>query len=340
MQAENTITIDGRTVDIPQSWNDLDPRDLYFCYGVAMTDHREFLLHEQVQAKRAFITDRLLGLTPEWHSTYADQLRADAVLALGDDPTDEQVTQAKADAETVYYSTLADLQVVSDFAFQQVETAEDEPAQYAVSLTLTKCPLPELQHNSRKRGKRTGKRKNKFRPKCYLAPADGLSNISIYELGVTFTLFERFMTDRNEDDLHELISILYRPHKLRTKQGEMSDYGGDRRIPHLGTETTAALRQRKVETLPLQVKQIILFWFAGCRQAIVEGYPNVFNAQPDTRKKSGNQYGWGGVLLSIAGELPQLQAVAEQKATDALTYLSYLEDQRKLQELRALEAQA
>ena len=45
---------------------------------------------------------------------------------------------------------------------------------------------------------------------------------------------------------------------------------------------------------------MILFWFASCRQQIIEQHPNIFTSEK--RDRQGNDYGWGGVLMSPGWE--------------------------------------
>ena len=85
-------------------------------------------------------------------------------------------------------------------------------------------------------------------------------------------------------------------------------------------------------TLPREVKQIMVFWFASCRQQIIEQYPDLFNA-PGSGSPS--KYGWAATLMAMAGNITQLDTVSAQPAEDALTYLDYLNEQAKKAEIDA-----
>jgi hypothetical protein len=218
---------------------------------------------------------------------------------------------------------------MSAFAFQ-----EKAQGGYQLALTYTKTPWPyiELSRGWRPRQRRFSGRQTTNR---IYGPSNSLSNVSIYELGMSFMALERFLQDQDEEALFELLAILYRPSKPATADNKRSAYQGDRRLPLLHHEATLPVRKKLMRRLPPLVRNFLVFWFASCRQQIISSYPNIFSINPhgSAGEAAGNDYAWGGILLNLADGLPNLDAVAQQHYANALTYLSMLEDQRKKHEM-------
>lgn len=299
------IRINDREIHPPQHWNDLPKKQLLQAYGILMTDSRGlFDNHELVHAKRIVLMKMLLDLD----DAFMEEWKQDRIDEHGED------------GNIIFLSELKEMLAVTDFLFD-IQQEEEEALTYAISLNLTKNPFPQLSRTT-KHGKE----------KILYAPADKLDNISLYELGRSFSLFEAFIKSGNEDYANELIATLYRPHKPKTSKNKRSAYQGDIRLPLLHHEGTVKKRQKHIAILPPAVKQIILFWFASCRQYIVESFPKVFVKSEGDESASGG-YGWSGVIMSLAGGIIHLDEVAGQRYSNAMAYLSYLEDERLKQKL-------
>lgn len=310
------VKINNRKIEVPESWNDLSLASQINCYSLIMQDTGHLLAaHEVLPAKRILLTAELLGVKDDFFEAW----KKDCHQAHG------------IDGDDVFLQELHQLtHEVTAFFFEKEKT-EEGPDRYHISLTLTKCPFPYI------RGPRIkGKRKK------YYGPADQLDNITIYELGTTFTIFENYIKVMQqgrraeaEQLINRLLATLFRPGKPATKANKRSGYQGDRRLPYLNHESTVDKRMKLFAALPIQARQLLLFWFASCRQQIINSYGNVFK-QSAGEELGGNQYGWGGTLLSLADGIVNLDTVSAQNAHNALTYMSYLEDQRKKQKLKAL----
>ena len=289
---------------LPTSWNKLSLEQCLKAYSIIMSDTSHiFEEQELVPAKRILLFKTLSGITEE-------ELRQWQENTIAEDPEHgEQVFLAGLNAALESCDFLFDIETSDDGA--------DTSHQYAIKLGLTRCPWPALDRK-RKNGK----------IRSYYAPADGLANVSFLELCTTFSLFEQYIQDYDEDILHELLAVLYRPPKPRTKENKASAYGGDQRQPYLGHEGMVAKRKKWMATLTPRVKQLLLFWFASCRQSIIEQYPDLFTSQGG----QGSKYGWGALLMAMAGGLQHMDAVSAQPAMDALTYLDYLNEQARQRE--------
>lgn len=208
-----------------------------------------------------------------------------------------------------------------------VDQAEAPPPQLA--LTLTRNPYSVIEYQDDR-----GRRHSLY------GPTDELENVTLYELGAAFAYHENYLKSQASADLDRLIALLYRPSKPRSAHNQRSAYEGDRRLPYRKHEATLPARAQLVAHLPDLVKIALLFWFSSCRQAIVDGYQNIFRQDDPDVERIGNDYGFAGVLLSLAGGIVHLDAVADQPWSNGFTYLSYLEDQRKQAEMDAMQRRA
>jgi hypothetical protein len=297
------IKINELEIHIPESWNDLHLKKQLECYAILMTDTTSFLTSQELlPAKRILLLQTLMDIDEGFFEAW----KQDCINYYGEEH-----------GETAYLSELSELMQATNFLFEKSENG------YAIALKLTKCPFPQLD-----RKKKTGKIKKLY------APSDGLDNLSLYELGTTFTLFEKGIATQDTVFFDQLIATLYRPPKDPTKENKQSAYQGDIRLPLIDHEGMIKKRLKHIQNLHEPVKQLIVFWFASCRSEIIKAYPNIFNTS-DEDEKGGNDYGWGAVIMSLAGSLKDFRATASEKASNALTYLSYLEDERKKAELKA-----
>ena len=295
------VTINDREIALPQSWNELSLAQQLSCYAIIMSGTGWLLeAQELLPAKRILLVQHLLGL----EEAFMQEWRTDCLATY------------EEDGELVFFAELDELLEASDFLFDIIEPEEEgAPKQYQIKLGLTQCPWPQLV-----REKKGGKKK------FYLAPADGLENISFYELCTSFTHFENFLETKEESHIDELLATLYRPHKPKTRENKRMGYQGDRRLPLLHHEAMVNKRKKHMASLPQSTKQLLTFWFASCRQQIIESYDSLFSAPSG---KEAHTFGWGGVLMALAGSLQEVDAIAVQSADNALTYLQFLEVQRK-----------
>ena len=288
------VSINNKDIIVPQTWNKLPLQKQLRIYQILFTDAKGILEQtEVIPFKRTLITLCLLDLNQQFLADWE-------ASCVQDDPKD---------GKTLFLAGLNELCACSDFLF---EISEDQGIKiYQVHLGLTKCPFPLL-------ALKTKKRKLKFYP-----AKTGLSNISLNELGLIFTLFENYMQHPNEEELHELLATIYRPPKPPTPQNKEAGYFGDIRQPLLKREHLIARRIPLMKQLPTPVKQLLLFWIASCRQQLIQNFPLVFSGKGDA-----SDFGFGALIMSLAGELTKVDQVASTNAEEALVYLSFLEEQR------------
>lgn len=328
-----TLTINDSKKIIPQAWNDMSLKQIIAAYQVIMHPFSALLPDgEEMIFKRIELMKILTGFTNDFLNRWKED-------CLREDP-DEGDLLFQAELEEVSRS-------VTDFMFKKIEPEkEGDPVRYQLNLGLTKCPWPVIEEYHGRKPFFSGKtlkalwkrfffpKKNQVSIENYYAPADGLENITIYEMGMAFMAFERFMLQQNEDFAHELIAILYRPPKPPTEENLWSDYQGDIRLPYLHHESTVKKRKERMAKLPEPVKQLIVFWFASCRDLIISSFENVFT-KPKQGSLGGNDYAWAGLILQLADGIVHVDQVAQQPWSTALTYISMLEDRRKEMEMKA-----
>lgn len=320
----NEITIrignKSRKVACPNSWDDLDDRSFLLFYSTLFTSPGdEFTQTGFTTLKLISMAQAILRVDHHFLAQWeADCLRQDA-----------------ENGQVMFLDELR--QVVHACIGGLFEIGEDEEGNttYSVKLNRTKNVWPIIARG--REGERVRKREGEKVIQLY-APADGLANLTIYELGVAFSLFEAYLQTNDLKYAYELLGTIYRPSRGETREERVNGWkNGDRRTPYRNYEAKAKERGKLFETLPGLTVRAILFWFAGCRQGIVDSYPKVFKKTGDGGRAGGN-YGWGGVLLSVAGGPAGLEAVADQHYSNALTYLSMKEDEAVEAERRLAEA--
>ncbi len=124
-------------------------------------------------------------------------------------------------------------------------------------------------------------------------PADDLENLLGSELVLTDHYYQQWEADRqNMDHLNHLVAVLYRPAKPKYDFALNPD--GDCRVA-FNENVTAWAADNIIASWPLHVKQAIAYWYAGCRQQIVDQYPDVFGGSGEPAR-----YGMLSILRSIA----------------------------------------
>lgn len=311
MDKQDTITIkagrSSRTIKIPRTWDDLDDRTALLFYNTLFSGLGNDLTAQAFTAvKLISIAQHMLGLTPELMAAWEDSyLKKDATY--GADIFLEELKQ-------VITTALGGL-----FDIRQDE--ETGATTYAVKFSRTRNPWPALTHTPKiKKGQK--------RPKTtwLYGPANGLANITIYELAYTFAQYEAYAATGDERYANTLIGVLYRPSRPETKDERDSAWHGDRRQPLRNYEGKVEERANLAATMPALTRRFMVFWFASCREAIAEQYPRVF-------KKGGKGEGggsdWGKLLLSLAetGTFGSLSETSDQHYSNALAYMSMKDEQ-------------
>lgn len=289
------LFINNQEILPPTCWNDLSTEQVLNCYVLLMSNsslEEEEVLHD----KRIRLMMYLLQLKENFFVEREQQLKEDF----------------PEEHETILLTEVQELLACTNFFFK------DEDGHKSIDLGLTKCPYPILKY----------KRKKISRGKILIAPSDGLENISFYELCTSFALYESYLETNNIDTVDQLLATIYRPQKQATKQNKQSDYNGDKRMPLLHHEGMVKKRIKKIKELDPLVKKVLLFWFASCREQIINHFQDLFSNNTNTK----DQYGYAGLLMAVAGSMVDIDQVASKSAIDVLTYVEYTKAQREAQE--------
>lgn len=198
----------------------------------------------------------------------------------------------------------------------------DSPDAYQTQLpplayTLTTCPYPQLSDATT----------------TYHAPADALDNVTLLELATIFTLLEQYHATPSMPLAHQILATIYRPAMPHTRATRLTGYPlSDCRHPF--TEHIPAPRTQYMQQLPASIQGLLLFWLLSCRQHIAQQFPNLFLSDRPAAEQHGNDYGWAGILIQLAGGIVHLPQVSASPWRDAFIYMSFLDDQAKLAAMR------
>jgi hypothetical protein len=298
----------NREIVAPESWNDLELRTLMLFYNTLFT------ANEGANGLMSFTTVKLISMAQHllgMDTGMLAQWEADCLA------------QSSEHGDVVFLHELrAVVHACVGGLFDIEHNDETGHTAYAPKLNLTRNPWPHFTHTQKTQLKGV-------QPKTtwLYAPADGLENVTIYELAFTFTLFEQYLQSKDDAVANRLIAALYRPSRSETREERDAAWFGDRRMPLRKYESTLDSRAEQVATMPTLTRRVLLFWFASCRQQIINRYPKVFSRADGG--ESGTNYGWGGVLLAMAGGPAGLDAIADQHHGNGLTWLSMKEDERR-----------
>lgn len=300
MKIEIKIDKTIRIITPPADWNELTPDQVLTILAVVQG-------RGTITQKRLSILRYLLPLTDdeiqEWEAARIEEYGEDWYV--------------------VHHSEILEMLPATDFLFEK-----DKSGQYHLRPALTKCPMKKLEGMPAKRKK--GKKKV-FEMQEWYAPHDHLENITAKELAYTFDRYEQYAKTKNEDHLHHLLAILYRPAKPPTEENLAENYHGDIRKPL--NMATVSDRAAVIANLRPEIKNLIFFWFMSCRVQYINQYQNIFKNTPIIGERQGNDYGWWGTFRAIAGNLKDINQIADLDAGSVLAELSYLEDQRLLAEM-------
>jgi hypothetical protein len=305
-----------RTVTAPDSWDALGERPALLIYNTLFSGFGSEYSHQ------AFTAVKLISMAQyilQVGSDFLAKWEADAIMQ---------------DAEHGQAIFLDELKQVVEAALSglfDIQEDENGATSYAVKFNRTKNLYPALTHTKEAKKGKPGNAKSKTT--WYYGPADGLANITIYEMAFAFGRYEAYVSTQDEQMANELIAILYRPSRSETQAERESAWKGDRRQPLRGYEGKIAERAKMAATLPMLTRRWIVFWFAGCREAIVKAYPRVF-------KKGGDGSGGGGwdkLLLSLAetGTFGALGETSDQHFSNALKYMEMKDEEAERAERAA-----
>ena len=187
---------------------------------------------------------------------------------------------------------------------------------------LTRCPMSKLAISTAK-GVRNliapsvGKNSKSENP----IGSEVFANMTIYELGMSFSLYERWIEDNDDNTLNELLATVFREKKPATKENVSKNYGGDVRLPLRGYEATISRRKDLIaRNVPKHIKKMLVFWFGCCRHHFAAAYPSVFSGGDG----DDNRFGYAGIILELSRSTHSSKNdIADQNAHATMIELMY-----------------
>lgn len=208
-------------------------------------------------------------------------------------------------------------------------TETDEKGNKVISIApdLLKCPQPTIELGLKK-GTRIF-----YPPSCgsnsrSKTPIydDVFENMTIYELGMSFTMYSNYQKTKDIDYLTRLVAIIYREHKPKTEANIAQNYKGDIRLPLLDYEATIDQRKQLfAHYVDRWILECIAFWFGCCQYHFAKLYPDIFGSSGDA-----DGFGFAGVIMALSRSAhTSKNEIAMQNAHSTMIELMYEKDLAK-----------
>jgi len=126
-------------------------------------------------------------------------------------------------------------------------------------------------------------------------PSDDIGNMLMGEFTFSEHYFLKWKDDRTDDDaLNHFVAAIYRPAK-KNYDFRMNPDGDCRE--KFNQNISARYADDIISKWPLKIKLAIVTWYGGCRQQLVDRYPDVFGGSGEPAK-----YGLIQIMMNIAKE--------------------------------------
>jgi hypothetical protein len=146
-------------------------------------------------------------------------------------------------------------------------------------VTLTRNIIPVI---------RTGLRK-------YYGPSDAMTNCTFGEFTLANSVLDQYHKFGSEDDLDQLVAILYRPRKIFWF---MRMYFTDHQDPRVRfMNRTLKKRAGRMAKVDHCVKHSVLLFFSGVLNSLTGLYPYVYRQKDDTDNQDNS---WASLIISLA----------------------------------------
>lgn len=285
------VEIDGR-VFIPPTWNDLD-RELLIKVYLLMGAPAARGSDTEVIWKRILQMCVIAGLSED----FINKWQIDALNGSTDD-------NGVFEDEVIAVSS-----ELTKHLWKAVLDEDGNIDSYTINLELTKNPYPVVS----------------LEQKAYYAPDDGWKNMTFYEFGMVWEYMNAWLSHPNEHYGDTLLAILYRPIKEWSQENEDSDYHGDLRQPIRRYEKKITERSELWGSANDISKDILLFWALCCRQDIYNQYIDIFGVGSGDGQE-GSAGGFPDIIMELAGNIVDVDRVADQPFHNVLMYLRKLKN--------------
>ncbi len=211
--------------------------------------------------------------------------------------------------KNVYLVSALDISSISktlEFLFKKI--VHKKTATFIIDSRLTNNLIPEI----------------KVSGKTFLGSSDGLTNLTFNEYIHSETSFYKFCKTKEEKHLNKLIAILYRP-KNKKATPDNIDYKGDLRVSF--NDFLTDRYARILNNLNPVTKNAIFLFYQGCRNFLLEKFPNVFSGG----SSSGEDvfYGFMNLVNALANsDVTKKEEVRKAYLMDVMVTLEQLAKQR------------
>lgn len=290
------LHINNQNYDFPQSWDDLTNEQIITFWKI-LND----VAYDSITANEVLhiIKLRLFIQVTGLNSQFIDMWKIDSAKEFPDDPLFE----------------IREVLSVFDWLFEIQEDGK------SLAATLLRNPFQYIV------GIDSEGQKIKL-----LGPLYSMSNLTFGELIQVFTCVEQIASG-DESKKTELLATLYRPIRPNADGDDL-----DQRQPYIKFEHLVAKRIQWLWHIDDIVKDIVSFWAACVHRSYTDKFENLFEKAKEIaeEEKVGNDYSWGGLILSLSGDITKIVEVQSQQADDAFVFMSFLEDarQREIAEAR------
>ena len=144
----------------------------------------------------------------------------------------------------------------------------------------------------------------------YYGPDDALTNISFCEFRTWFLYYQKFCEEQKEDDLNNMIAVLYRPQIKFWKLKQIFSQKEIAKREKFTAKTNTQLlnvRAKQIGKYPYPIRYGIFLFFRACMTYLSTGKPNINGNYIDLSilyKKedvsTNNSIGWIGLLYELA----------------------------------------
>lgn len=160
-------------------------------------------------------------------------------------------------------------------------------------------------------------------------PLKELKNISFGEWLMIDRLFLAVLSTEDEKHLNQLIGVIYRPSKPKTRHNKQTHYDGDRRQSILIHQTVLDEYVQKVAKWKPELKLAIFIFVASCRKKIIERYPVLFKKKAAGESTANEATDYAELVLRLAGtKFGDDEETFNKPVHTILKYLEMLEKDR------------
>jgi hypothetical protein len=163
--------------------------------------------------------------------------------------------------------------------------------------------------------------------KTFYGPSNSCYNVTVHEFLLAEAMLDAFHSSKDLKHLRLLTAILYRK-QVKPYRPNSPHYTGDRRETF--NDFTFQRRARWFRFLPKDKLQAVYVFFGGCRNAIVEKYPYLFNSTAVSSEKTNHIENLKNTLIALnQGDITKNKEILRSQVWEAFGQLNEMAKQVK-----------